>query len=95
MQNIIVERLILKGANLALTRDATMSTLFHDSFWQPVLRAPLRNREETSLSLSVLENVEICLNVEVRERFNLLWLSQKIMNILTSLLAVLCLVFDP
>jgi hypothetical protein len=54
MQNIITERLILKGANLALTRDGTMSTLFHDSFCHPVLARPLRNREGTSLSLSVL-----------------------------------------
>jgi hypothetical protein len=44
MQNIITERLILKGANLALTRDATMSTLFHDSFCHPALRAPAQEQ---------------------------------------------------
>jgi hypothetical protein len=54
VHNIITETLILKGANLALTRDGTMSTVFHDSFWHPVLARPLRDREETSLSLSVL-----------------------------------------
>jgi hypothetical protein len=68
MQNIITERLILKGANLALTRDATMSTLFHDSFCHPALARPLRNREGTSLSLSVLVNMVINVSVDARKR---------------------------
>jgi hypothetical protein len=70
MQNIITERLILKGANLALTRDATMSTLFHDSLCHPVLARPLRNREERSLSLSVLVNMVINVSVETRKHCN-------------------------